>query len=284
MLLSTAGLLCCCCDWRRTQHTRRRISLITVKGLSKKLPDGTLLLKDISFQVEKGEFVALFGESGVGKTVLLRCVNGLTAPDSGEVIINGDGEPQRVNGKRGKELRRIRRRIGMIFQGSNLVKRLSVLENVMTGRLGWISPARSLLYGFTDKEVERALEALAKVGVRHLAFRRAETLSGGEMQRVAIARAILQEPYLLLADEPVASLDPKNAEVVLDYLRPLTEQMAIIGVFHHLDIVRKYCTRAIGIKDGVVAYDGKPDVPPHLLSAVYGSRPPVWPVAAGQLA
>jgi len=95
--------------------------LITVKGLSKKLPDGTLLLKDISFQVEKGEFVALFGESGVGKTVLLRCVNGLTAPDSGEVIINGDGEPQRVNGKRGKELRRIRRRIGMIFQGSNLV-------------------------------------------------------------------------------------------------------------------------------------------------------------------
>jgi len=258
------------------------MSLITVKGLSKKLPDGTLLLKDINFQVEKGEFVALFGESGVGKTVLLRCVNGLTVPDNGEVVINGDGNPQRINGKKGKELRRIRRRIGMIFQGSNLVKRLSVLENVMTGRLGWISPARSLLYGFTDKEVDRALEALAKVGVKHLAFRRAETLSGGEMQRVAIARAILQEPYLLLADEPVASLDPKNAEVVLDYLKPLTEQMAIIGVFHHLDIVRKYCTRAIGIKDGVVAYDGKPDVSPEVLSAVYGSRPPVWPVAAGQ--
>lgn len=245
--------------------------MLTVERLSKKLPDGRLLLKNISFQVGKGEFVGLFGESGVGKTVLLRCMNGLTTPDSGEVVVNGDGEPQRVNGKTGKELRRIRRRIGMIFQGSNLVKRLSVLENVLTGRLGWISSARSLFYGFTDQEVDRALEALEKVGVKHLAFRRAETLSGGEMQRVAIARVILQESYLLLADEPVASLDPKNAEVVLDYLRPLAEQMTIIGVFHHLDIIRKYCTRAIGIKDGVVIYDGQPDVPQDVLNAVYGS-------------
>lgn len=256
--------------------------MLTVKGLAKRLPDGKPLLRDISFQVEKGEFVAVFGESGVGKTVLLRCVNGLTAPDSGEVVINGDGGPQRVNGKTGKELRRLRRRIGMIFQGANLVKRLSVLENVMTGRLGWINPSRSLLYGFTDQEAERALEALEKVGVKHLAFRRAETLSGGEMQRVAIARALLQEPYLLLADEPVASLDPKNASAVLDCLKPLTAQMAIIGVFHHLDIVRKYCTRAIGIRDGVVAYDGKPDVPRDVLNAVYGSEPRAWPVAAGQ--
>ncbi|MCD5390995.1 ATP-binding cassette domain-containing protein, partial [candidate division NPL-UPA2 bacterium] len=135
-----------------------------------------------------------------------------------------------------------------------------------------ISPVRSLLYGFTDKEVETALEALEKVGIKHLAYRRAEALSGGEMQRVAIARALFQEPYLLLADEPVANLDPKNTELVLDYLQPLTREMAIVGVFHAPKIVSKYCTRAIGIKDGVVIYDGSPDLSPGTLEAIYGAK------------
>lgn len=246
--------------------------MLTIKNISKKLPDGRLLLKDISFHVQRGEFVGILGESGVGKTVLLRCINGLTRPDRGEVIMNGDGNPQKINGKRGKELRTLRRKIGMIFQGSILVKRLTVLENVLTGGLGRISTIRSLVYGFTDEEVDQALRALDQVGIRFLAHRRAETLSGGEMQRVAIARAIFQEPHLLLADEPVSNLDPKNTEVVLDFLKPLTKQMAIIGVFHAPKLVSKYCTRMIGIRDGLVVYDGSPALDDATLKLIYGTE------------
>jgi len=245
--------------------------MLSVRHIAKKLPDGRLLLKDISFDVEKGEFVGILGESGVGKTMLLRCINGLTAPDQGEVIVNGDGDPQRINGKRGEELRRIRRKIGMIFQGSILVKRLTVLENVLTGRLGHISTVRSLLYGFTDGEVDSALGAIDKVGIRSLAYRRAETLSGGEMQRAAIARAIFQEPCLLLADEPVSNLDPKNTQAVLDTLKPLTQEMAIIGVFHAPKIVRRYCTRVIGMRDGNIVYDGSPTLSDETLETIYGA-------------
>ncbi len=245
--------------------------MLSVRNISKKLPDGRPLLRDISFDVQKGEFVGILGESGVGKTVLLRCINGLTKPDHGEVIMNGDGNPEKINEKRGKELRKIRRKIGMIFQGSILVKRLSVLENVLTGGLGRMSTVRSLFYGFTDGEVKRALEALNQVGIRSLAHRRAETLSGGELQRVAIARAIFQNPHLLLADEPVSNLDPKNTEMVLDFLKPLTEQMAIIGVFHVPKLVSQYCTRIIGIRDGRVVYDGAPTLSDHDLERIYGA-------------
>lgn len=246
--------------------------MLAIRNIGKKLPDGRLLLKSISFEVKKGEFVGILGESGVGKTVLLRCINGLTRPDHGEVIMNGDGNPQTINGKRGKELRAIRRKIGMIFQGSILVKRLTVLENVLTGGLGRMGTLRSLLYGFTDQEVEQALEALDQVGIRSLAGRRAETLSGGEMQRAAIARAIFQNPHLLLADEPVSNLDPKNTEMILDLLKPLTNQMAIIGVFHAPKLVTKYCTRIIGIREGLVVYDGDPDIPDSMLDRIYGTN------------
>ncbi|MCX8116425.1 MAG: phosphonate ABC transporter ATP-binding protein [Desulfobacterota bacterium] len=246
--------------------------MLSLRNVAKKLPDGRLLLRDISFDVKKGEFVGILGESGVGKTVLLRCINGLTRPDRGEVILNGDGVPQTVNKKKGKELRAIRRKIGMIFQGSILVKRLTVLENVLTGGLGRISTLRSLFYGFTDEEVDLALQALDRVGIRPLAGRRAETLSGGEMQRAAIARAIFQNPNLLLADEPVSNLDPKNTELILDLLKPLTSQMAIIGVFHAPKLVTKYCTRVIGIRDGLVVYDGPPDLPDSMLDYIYGAK------------
>jgi phosphonate transport system ATP-binding protein len=246
--------------------------MLSLRNIAKTLPDGKPLLKSISFDVEKGEFIGILGESGVGKTVLLRCINGLTNPDQGEVIMNGDGKPQRINGKKGKELRSIRRKIGMIFQGSILVKRLSVLENVLTGGLGRVSTVRSLLYGFTDGEIDMALNALNQVGIISLASRRAETLSGGEMQRVAIARAIFQEPHLLLADEPVSNLDPKNTEVVLDILKPLTERMAIIGVFHTPKLVSKYCTRVIGIRNGHIVYDGSPEPSDFTLNLIYGTK------------
>ncbi len=253
--------------------------MLFVKNIAKKLPDGRPLLKDISFEIKKGEFVGIVGESGVGKTVLLRCINGLTTPDTGEVIISSNNIHKKINGKKGKELRSIQRYIGMVFQGSNLVKRLSVLENVLTGRLGRINPIRSLLYGFTDDEVDTALNALEKVSIQHLAARRAETLSGGEMQRVAIARALFQEPKILLADEPVANLDPKNTELVLEHLLPLKKEMAIMGVFHSPQVVRDYCTRAIAIKDGVVFYDGRPDISPSILEQIYDNEHAVQPLS-----
>lgn len=253
--------------------------MLFVKNIAKKLPDGRPLLKDISFEIKKGEFVGIVGESGVGKTVLLRCINGLTTPDTGEVIISSSNIHKKINGKKGKELRSIQRYIGMVFQGSNLVKRLSVLENVLTGRLGRINPIRSLLYGFTDDEVDTALNALEKVSIQHLAARRAETLSGGEMQRVAIARALFQEPKILLADEPVANLDPKNTELVLEHLLPLKKEMAIMGVFHSPQVVRDYCTRAIAIKDGVVFYDGRPDISPSILEQIYDNEHAVQPLS-----
>lgn len=243
--------------------------MLSVKNISKRLPDGNLLLKNISFEVKENEFIGILGRSGVGKTVLLRCINGLSVPDSGEVVLTINGITKKINGQKGKELREIRQKIGIIFQSFNLVKRLSVIENVMTGKLGTIDTIRSVLYGFTDEEAILAIKTLTKVGIDHLAHRRAETLSGGEMQRVAIAKAIMQNPYIILADEPVANLDPNTAEVVLNYMIPLLEKMSIIGVFHDPDLVKKYCTRAIAIKDGTIIYDGSPNIAKNDLEFIY---------------
>ncbi len=249
--------------------------MLTVKSINKRLPNGRLLLEDISFKAKQGDFVAIIGLSGVGKTVLLRCINALTRPDSGEVVLaDGNGGLDKINSMKGKELRRIRRRIGVIFQSFDLVKRLSALDNVLMGKLGRINPLRSLLYGFTDEEVEKALNALEKVGLKDLALQRVETMSGGEMQRVALARVIIQEPTLLLADEPVANLDPKNAEVVLDCLKPLARDMAILGVFHQPELVVKYCTRVIGIKERRIVYDGSPHLSADDLERIYGNGLP----------
>src|SRR5262245_32546906 len=196
--------------------------MLTVTNLTKRLPDGTCLLNGITFTVRKGEFVGILGPSGAGKSLTMRCIVGLTSPTEGEVVFTGEqGKTYTTTTIKGRELRRARRNIGVIFQGCNLVKRLSVLENVMIGRLGRINPLRSWLYGFTDREAAEAMEALDRVGLAAFADRMAGSLSGGEMQRVAIARAICQRPLCYLADEPIASLDPKNSRAIMRLLRPL---------------------------------------------------------------
>src|ERR1700743_1371013 len=196
--------------------------MIEVKNLIKSLPNGRKLLDGISFKVEKGEFVGILGPSGAGKTLTLRCLNGLLKPDSGSVIIRDenskDSDICKVNKR---ELRRMRQKIGVIFQGYHLVKRLSALENVMIGRLGQINTFRSIFYGFTDDEAEEAVKALEKVNMSHLPGTRTGSMSGGEMQRVAIARAIFQSPTLLLADEPLSNLEPSNAKVIMKMIKPL---------------------------------------------------------------
>lgn len=247
--------------------------MLKVEGLTKTLPNGKVLLDDISFTVEPGEFLAILGASGAGKSLTLRCLVGLTSVTSGSVSYTGlDGTEHRLSELRGQQLRRSRSRIGVIFQGLNLVKRLRVIENVMLGRLGTINPLRSWLYGFKDKEALAALEALEKTGMAEHAHRYTGSLSGGEMQRVAISRAIHQTPDLYLADEPISSLDPGNARAIMELLQPLSTERPVLGVFHQPDIVARFCTRVIALKKGRVVYDGPPQLEQSLLSDIYGKE------------
>jgi phosphonate transport system ATP-binding protein len=166
----------------------------------------------------------------------------------------------------------VRQKIGVIFQGYHLVKRLSALENVMIGRLGQISTLRSLFYGFTDAEAAEALQALDRVKMSSMADVRTGSLSGGEMQRVAIARAIFQSPTILLADEPISNLDPSNAKTIMKMIKPLSELMPVVGVFHQPEMTAKYCSRVIAIKDGKVIYDGEPKLSNRQLEEIYGEE------------
>ncbi|MEM9339563.1 MAG: phosphonate ABC transporter ATP-binding protein [Bacteroidota bacterium] len=246
--------------------------MIEVKDVVKQLPNGKQLLKGITFQAKKGDFIGILGPSGAGKTVTMRCLNGLTQPTSGHIYLRSNGKTNDLTCCKGKALRELRQKIGIVFQGFNLVKRLSVIENVMIGRLGQINPLRSLTYGFTNAEAEEALHALEKVKIGHLAYRKVASLSGGEQQRVAIARAIFQKPYMLLADEPIANLDPSNAKKIMKLLKPLAKDMPIIGVFHQPEIAAKYCNRIIAIKEGKVVYDGDTNLSEDLLVEIYGEE------------
>ena len=247
--------------------------MLTVDALSKVLPDGTRPLDNVSFTIERGEFVALLGASGAGKSLTLRCILGLTETDEGDVSFTTSyGRTLHLSRQTGKALRASRSRIGVIFQGLNLVKRLRVIENVMLGRLGTIDPLRSWLYGFTDGEAMQALDALRKTNMAAHAHRFTGSLSGGEMQRVAVARAIHQDPELYLADEPISSLAPGNARSVMELLLPLSKDKPVLGVFHQPEMVARFCTRAIAIKNGEVVYDGDPVLDDGTLKQVYGTE------------
>ena len=247
--------------------------MIEVRNLTKTLPNGRKLLDGISFTVKKGEFVGILGPSGAGKTLTLRCLNGLLKPDSGEVIIMDElGNRHDICKVSKKELRHLRQRIGVIFQGYHLVKRLTALENVMIGRLGQINTFRSIVYGFTDEEANEALKALEQVKIANLAGAKTGNLSGGEMQRVAIARAIFQSPTLLIADEPISNLDPSNAKTIMKLIRPLSENIPVVGVFHQPEMTAKYCSRVIAIKEGKVFYDGDPKLSNKKLAEIYGDE------------
>jgi phosphonate transport system ATP-binding protein len=245
--------------------------MLYVTNIVVTLPNGKRLVNQVSFSVGRGEFVAILGSSGAGKSLTLRCIVGLTKPSEGEIALMGpSGKTYRTTNVKAQELRRARRHIGLIFQGSNLVKRLTVLENVMLGRLGHISPMRSWLLGFKDSEAREAMVALDRVKMAPFAARLAGSLSGGEMQRVSIARAMHQRPLVYLADEPISSLDPKNADAIMSILQPLSLETPVVGAFHQPAAVAKYCTRALGIRNGKIVYDGPAQISPRQLEYIYG--------------
>jgi phosphonate transport system ATP-binding protein len=228
--------------------------MLEIKHLSKTYDDGTEALKDVSFRVEKGEFLVIIGLSGSGKSTLLRCINRLVDPTSGEILLNGEN----VATAEGQNLRVFRRRMGMIFQHFNLVKRSSVLTNVLSGRLGYTNPWASLTGRFSQEDRKKASAALKRVGLEIQTNKRADELSGGQQQRVGIARALMQEPDLILADEPVASLDPVLAHSIMGYLENLNKEegMTVLCSLHYLDLVQRYATRVIGLRDGRLVYNG----------------------------
>lgn len=230
--------------------------MLQIEHLTKVYPNGTVALKDVSFNVKDGEFLVVIGLSGSGKSTLLRCINRLIDPTKGKIIFNG----MDVTASKGVELRHIRRKIGMIFQQFNLVKRSSVMTNVLNGRMGYLNPWTSILGIYPAEEKKRAVAALARVGIPEKAQSRADALSGGQQQRVGIARALMQEPSMILADEPVASLDPVLAHSILKYLEVLNKEdkVTIVCSLHYLDLIQRYATRVIGLKDGELVFEGLP--------------------------
>ena len=231
--------------------------MLEVRNLTKVYGDGTVALRDVSFTVGKGDFLVIIGLSGSGKSTLLRCINRLIDPTEGQILWDGVD----ITAASAEDLRVIRRQIGMVFQQFNLVKRSSVLTNVLTGRLGYVNPGGSLFYRFPAHDRELAWKALERVGITDQARKQARELSGGQQQRVGIARALVQQPRMLLADEPVASLDPVLAHSILGYLEQLNQEdgITVLCSLHYLDLVQRYATNVIGLRGGLLVYRGTGD-------------------------
>ncbi|RYZ90914.1 MAG: phosphonate ABC transporter ATP-binding protein [Proteobacteria bacterium] len=243
--------------------------ILSIKNLVKTYPNGVQALKGVSFDVQKGEFLVVIGLSGSGKSTLLRCVNRLHDPTSGEIIFEGND----IAKVEGEAVRGLRKHIGMIFQHFNLIPRHSVLSNVLMGRLGGMASIKSIFGFFSEEDRANALKYLKLVGISDKAKIRADQLSGGQQQRVAIARALTQGPSILLADEPVASLDPATCHVVMDYLRKVNQELGITVIcnLHFLSLVRQYATRVIALKSGEIVFEGSPsDITDAWFEKIYG--------------
>jgi phosphonate transport system ATP-binding protein len=245
--------------------------MLRIENLTKVYPNGTQALHNVSFEVAEGEFLAVIGLSGSGKSTLLRCINRLIEPTSGKIIWNGLD----ITAASGGAIRNVRRQIGMIFQQFNLVKRSSVYTNVLSGRLGYAGTLSSLFHVFSAEDRAMAMASLEQVGLADKAHVRADSLSGGQQQRVGIARALMQNPKLILADEPVASLDPVLAHSILKYLEQLNKErgITVLCSLHFLDLVHRYATRAIALKDGEVVFEGLPKaIDDAQFKAIYGQE------------
>lgn len=239
-----------------------RKKVLAVKGLVKAYKSQHRVLDDINFELHAGEFVAIIGRSGAGKSTLLHVLNGTIPSSAGEIInYHDNGETQNIAALTTKQMRKWRAKCGMIFQDFCLVPRLDVMTNVLLGRLSYTSTLKSFFKIFADQDRARAIELLQWLNMLPHALQRAENLSGGQMQRVAICRAMMQNPKILLADEPVASLDPKNTTRIMNTLQKISEDdIAVVVNLHSVDLVKEYCTKVIGIAHGRIIFDGHPSM------------------------
>ncbi len=230
--------------------------MLELKNVSVRYPGMTKdALSDLNLSFEKDDFVCVLGKSGAGKSTFIRCINGLQQPTEGEIRF--DGTPMSFQKE---ELRQTRREMGMVFQHFNLIPRMSVLQNVLTGRFGYRSTFKNLVGWFTTEEIQEAKRIIAEVGLTEMENRRVENLSGGQKQRVGIARALVQHPRILLGDEPVASLDPGTSNHIFSLLQEIHERLGLLTIInvHDIELAKRYATRIIALKDGELIFDGKP--------------------------
>ena len=230
--------------------------MLKMTDLVKRYGSGEPVLKDLNLTIEGESVVSIIGSSGAGKSTLLRCINRLVEPTSGSIVLNGTELTQLS----GKDLRLARRKIGMVFQSFNLVDRLTVMENVQTGRLGYISTWAAITRKYPKEDIRRAYELMERVGIAHYANKRSDELSGGERQRVGVVRALMQKPEILLADEPTASLDPKTSEQIMGLLRDLARELKlpVLINIHNVAEAKEYTDRIVGMRYGRIIFDGLP--------------------------
>jgi len=245
--------------------------MLNLKGLTKRYTTGDLALKDIDLNVPAGQVLALIGPSGAGKSTLIRCVNRLVEPTSGTIELDSED----ITTARGSRLRHARRQIGMIFQNYALVERLSVMENVLSGRLAYVGFWRSYFRKFPQSDIKQAFALLERVGLETMLDKRGDALSGGQKQRVGIARALIQNPKLLLVDEPTASLDPKTSRQIMRLICELCQEqnLATIINIHDVALAQQFVHRVVGLRAGEIVYDGPPDgLSPEILTTIYGEE------------
>ena len=245
--------------------------MLRLEQLVKRYPTGDEALKGIDLEVPPGQVMALIGPSGAGKSMLIRCINRLVEPSSGKVVLGGEDLTRLGSGA----LRRARRRMGMIFQEYALVERLSVMENVLSGRLGYVGFWQSYFRRFPQSAIDEAFRLLERVGLDDMVDKRADELSGGQRQRVGIARALIQDPEILLVDEPTASLDPKTSRQIMRLICELCEerQLAAIINIHDVLLAQMFARRIVGLQLGTIVYDGPPeDLNPEVLTQIYGEE------------
>ncbi|WP_191601544.1 phosphonate ABC transporter ATP-binding protein [Marinomonas algicola] len=250
---------------------RTRQSLLEIKGLKKEYTAGNPILKGIDITINEPGIIAIIGPSGTGKSTLLRCINRLIDPTAGQILFNESDLCQ----VKGNQLRKLRRQVGMVFQEYNLVERLSVIENVLTGRLGYLSAWQAWRRNFSQDNINTAFSLLDAVGLSEHATKRADSLSGGQRQRVGIARAVMQDPKILLADEPTSSLDPKTAVEIMELLERFSAEKNIPALvnIHDVKLASRFAKRMIGMSNGVVVYDGPPEgITDDHLKTIYGGE------------
>ncbi|AWX99773.1 phosphonate ABC transporter ATP-binding protein [Marinomonas primoryensis] len=254
-----------------THNTAERSNFLEIRNLKKEYTAGNPILKGISINITEPGIIAIIGPSGTGKSTLLRCINRLIDPTDGQILFDGAD----LCLAKGSQLRKLRRQVGMVFQEYNLVERLTVIENVLTGRLGYMSAWSAWRRKFSQEDINTAFELLDAVGLTEHAKKRADSLSGGQRQRVGIARAVMQNPRVLLADEPTSSLDPKTAVEIMELLERFSEEKNIPALvnIHDVKLASRFAKRMIGMSDGVVVYDGPPEnITDEHLKQIYGGE------------